>query len=81
MTFFNDRKSGAPPSNGGVSFSLPLRGMERQNLGDMLLAANLIEEVQMQIALAEQRLATRRAPLADQDRTQARSLHQGTSSR
>lgn len=29
--------------------------MQRQNLGDMLLAANLIDEVQMQIALAEQR--------------------------
>ena len=29
--------------------------MHRQNLGDMLLAANLIDEVQMQIALAEQK--------------------------
>lgn len=28
--------------------------MHRQNLGDMLLAANLIDEVQMQIALSEQ---------------------------
>src|SRR6267154_2039089 len=28
--------------------------MQRQNLGDMLVAANLIDEVQMQIALAEQ---------------------------
>jgi len=28
--------------------------VHRQNLGDMLLAANLIDEVQMQIALAEQ---------------------------
>lgn len=29
--------------------------MQRQNLGDMLIAANLIDEVQMQIALAEQK--------------------------
>ncbi len=29
--------------------------MHRQNLGEMLLAANLIDEVQMQIALSEQR--------------------------
>jgi len=29
--------------------------MHRQNLGEMLIAANLIDEVQMQIALAEQR--------------------------
>lgn len=29
--------------------------MQRQNLGDMLVAANLIDEVQMQIALAEQK--------------------------
>src|SRR5688572_31210113 len=29
--------------------------MHRQNLGDMLTAANLIDEVQMQIALAEQK--------------------------
>lgn len=29
--------------------------MHRQNLGDMLLAANLIDEVQMQVALAEQK--------------------------
>jgi len=29
--------------------------VHRQNLGDMLLAANLIDEVQMQIALAEQK--------------------------
>ncbi len=28
--------------------------MQRQNLGEMLIAANLIDEVQMQIALAEQ---------------------------
>jgi Type II secretion system (T2SS), protein E, N-terminal domain len=34
--------------------------MERQNLGDMLLAANLIDEVQMQIALAEQRQTGKR---------------------
>ena len=34
--------------------------MQRQNLGDMLLAANLIDEVQMQIALAEQRQTGRR---------------------
>ena len=32
----------------------------RQNLGDMLLAANLIDEVQMQIALAEQRHSGKR---------------------
>jgi hypothetical protein len=32
----------------------------RQNLGDMLLAANLIDEVQMQIALAEQRQSGKR---------------------
>ena len=34
--------------------------MQRQNLGEMLLAANLIDEVQMQIALAEQRQTGRR---------------------
>ena len=34
--------------------------MHRQNLGDMLLAANLIDEVQMQIALAEQRQSGKR---------------------
>jgi hypothetical protein len=34
--------------------------MDRQNLGDMLLAANLIDQVQMQIALAEQRRTGRR---------------------
>ena len=34
--------------------------MHRQNLGDMLLAANLIDEVQMQVALAEQRRTGRR---------------------
>jgi len=34
--------------------------MHRRNLGDMLLAANLIDEVQMQIALAEQRQSGRR---------------------
>ncbi|HEY4641466.1 MAG TPA: hypothetical protein VII75_09000 [Thermoanaerobaculia bacterium] len=34
--------------------------MHRQTLGDMLLAANLIDEVQMQIALAEQKRTRRR---------------------
>lgn len=34
--------------------------MQRQNLGDMLIAANLIDEVQMQIALAEQKQNGRR---------------------
>ncbi len=34
--------------------------VHRQNLGDMLLDANLIDEVQMQIALAEQRQTGRR---------------------
>ena len=34
--------------------------VQRQNLGDMLLAANLIDEVQMQIALSEQRRTGRR---------------------
>src|SRR5436190_14620677 len=34
--------------------------MHRQNLGDMLVAANLIDEVQMQIALAEQRQSGKR---------------------
>jgi hypothetical protein len=34
--------------------------MHRQNLGDMLVAANLIDEVQMQIALAEQKQTGRR---------------------
>lgn len=34
--------------------------MHRQNLGDMLLAANLIDEVQMQVALAEQRHSGKR---------------------
>jgi hypothetical protein len=36
------------------------RHMQRQNLGEMLVAANLIDEVQMQIALAEQKLSGRR---------------------
>lgn len=34
--------------------------MHRQNLGEMLVAANLIDEVQMRIALAEQRQSGRR---------------------
>lgn len=34
--------------------------MHRQNLGDMLIAANLIDEVQMQIALAEQKQTGKR---------------------
>ena len=34
--------------------------MHRQNLGEMLVAANLIDEVQMQIALAEQKRTGRR---------------------
>ena len=34
--------------------------MHRQNLGEMLVAANLIDEVQMQIALAEQRRTGKR---------------------
>lgn len=34
--------------------------MHRQNLGEMLLAANLIDEVQMQIALAEQQRTGKR---------------------
>ncbi len=34
--------------------------MQRQNLGDMLLAANLIDEVQMQVALAEQKQTGKR---------------------
>jgi hypothetical protein len=34
--------------------------MHRQNLGDMLVASNLIDEVQMQIALSEQRRTGRR---------------------
>lgn len=34
--------------------------VHRQNLGEMLLAANLIDEVQMQIALAEQKQTGRR---------------------
>lgn len=34
--------------------------MQRQNLGEMLVAANLIDEVQMQIALAEQRQSGKR---------------------
>jgi hypothetical protein len=34
--------------------------MTRQNLGDMLLAANLIDEIQMQVALAEQRQTGKR---------------------
>jgi MSHA biogenesis protein MshE len=34
--------------------------MQRQNLGEMLLAANLIDEVQMQVALAEQKTSGRR---------------------
>lgn len=34
--------------------------MHKQNLGDMLIAANLIDEVQMQIALAEQRQTGKR---------------------
>src|SRR5215213_8063162 len=34
--------------------------MHRQNLGDMLLAANLIDEVQMRIALSEQKQTGKR---------------------
>lgn len=34
--------------------------MHRQNLGDMLIASNLIDEVQMQVALAEQRRTGKR---------------------
>src|ERR1043165_906071 len=34
--------------------------MQRQNLGEMLVAANLIDEVQMQVALAEQRQSGKR---------------------
>jgi hypothetical protein len=34
--------------------------VHRQNLGDMLMAANLIDDVQMQIALAEQRQTGKR---------------------
>lgn len=34
--------------------------MHRQNLGEMLIAANLIDEVQMQIALAEQKQSGKR---------------------
>src|SRR5512134_186564 len=34
--------------------------MHRQNLGQMLIAANLIDQVQMQIALAEQKQSGRR---------------------
>lgn len=34
--------------------------VHRQNLGDMLLAANLIDEVQMQIALSEQKQSGKR---------------------
>lgn len=36
------------------------RAMHRQNLGEMLIAANLIDEVQMQIALAEQKQTGKR---------------------
>src|SRR5688572_29852443 len=34
--------------------------MHRQNLGEMLIAANLIDEVQMQVALSEQRRTGKR---------------------
>src|ERR1044071_9168858 len=34
--------------------------MHRQNLGEMLVAANLIDQAQMQIALAEQRQSGKR---------------------
>src|SRR5687768_17337608 len=34
--------------------------MHRQNLGEMLIASNLIDEVQMQIALAEQKRTGKR---------------------
>jgi hypothetical protein len=37
-----------------------MSAVHRQNLGEMLLAANLIDEVQMQIALAEQKQTGRR---------------------
>src|SRR5205807_9367434 len=37
-----------------------MRAMHRQNLGEMLFAANLIDEVQMQIALAEQKQTGKR---------------------
>ena len=36
------------------------RVMHRQNLGEMLIAANLIDEVQMQVALAEQKQSGKR---------------------
>ncbi|HET8796925.1 MAG TPA: hypothetical protein VFO89_04525 [Thermoanaerobaculia bacterium] len=37
-----------------------MSAMQRQNLGEMLVAANLIDEVQMRIALAEQKQTGRR---------------------
>ena len=44
----------------GLRFSDTIFPMRRQNLGEMLVAANLIDEVQMQIALAEQRRTGKR---------------------
>jgi len=49
----------APPERWGFAFGYHL-SVRRQNLGEMLLAANLIDEVQMQIALAEQRRTGKR---------------------
>jgi hypothetical protein len=51
----NDVEDGLPQS--GMTYHC---GVHRQNLGEMLLAANLIDEVQMQIALAEQRQTGKR---------------------
>src|SRR5918994_7542755 len=57
------RREPPPPggeAGGGPATTLGCRRMHRQNLGEMLIAANLIDEVQMQIALAEQKQSGKR---------------------
>src|SRR5439155_19931777 len=44
----------------GFVFANIMSAMHRQNLGEMLVASNLIDEVQMQIALAEQKQTGKR---------------------
>jgi len=48
------------PRRAGLLFLVILMAMRRQNLGEMLVAANLIDEVQMQVALAEQQRTGKR---------------------
>lgn len=48
------------PRRAGLLFFAILMAMRRQNLGEMLVAANLIDEVQMQVALVEQQRTGKR---------------------